>query len=399
MAILKLRCKTLLLLAGCWLVVSAGVAQQNVSALKRQRQRLEQEVALTEKLLRESRESKQQSFNELALLNKKIQLQERIVASITTEVADLGSELNNLDELVNRMTADIKKIQTSYAEVARVTYVHQNRMSLSLWLLSSDSFTEAYRRLTYYRIFSKFRKDQIELIKRSRDQMRTRRAAFEQRRLAKQELLGQQMVQRQKLDRIKTEQRRLYKRLRRKERGYQARLRENQRALEKLKAEITAAIAASSNRNLSAAERDRIYALSRQFSNNKRKLPWPIPMPAAVVTGQFGTQRDASGGTVNNEGVYLATSKGQSIRAIFDGTVTMVSKIPGFGKVVIVQHGNFRSVYANLKNVYVKNGQAVKTLQNLGTVDTERSTGETQLYFQIYKNFTPIDPMNWLAKK
>lgn len=388
-----------ILLGYCFVFLSADLSAQSVSQLERKRARLEQEVELTQRLLNDTRKVKQQSFNELNLLNKQVRLQQQLLNTVTSEIKEIDADISEMGELIRAMDNDIKQLRESYAEAARVTYVKQSDLSVLLWLLSAESFQQAYDRLMYFRIFSEFRADQIEMIQRTQQFLLRKRKDYLAKRKKKEALLEKRVEEKRKLDRLKSKKRRLVKRLKRQERGYQARLRENKRNLARLKEQIRNLIANENSRTKTRAEQDRIHRLSQSFVQNKRKLPWPIPMPQAVVTSGFGQQTDASGGVVNNEGIYLSTTRGQAVRAIFQGKVTMISEIPSFGKVVIVQHGNFRTVYANLSKVFVREGQQVETLQNLGVVRTQRRTGETQLYFQIYKSFTPIDPMTWLAHK
>jgi septal ring factor EnvC (AmiA/AmiB activator) len=370
-----------------------------MSQLTRERERLEREVQLTQQLLEQSRGLREKSYNELNLLNEQIALQERIVGMMEREVSDIDSEISGMGSLIESMDRDMAQLRRSYTQVARQTYVRRDNMSVLMWVLSADNFRQAFQRLMYFRLLGEHRKDQIRLIKRTQQFLMSRRADFQHKREQKQRLVAMQQEQRRRLDRAKEQQAEVYRQVKRQERSYQARLREHQRNLENLKEQIRVLIESESRRTLTTAERDRLFNLSQSFSQNKRRLPWPIPMPNAVITGHFGVHSDESGGMVNNEGIYLSTRQGQSIRAIFEGTVTMISEIPSFGKVVIVQHGNFRSVYANLQEVFVRKGQRVETLQNLGVVRTNGRTGETQLYFQIYKEFTPVDPMAWLAPK
>jgi septal ring factor EnvC (AmiA/AmiB activator) len=124
-----------------------------------------------------------------------------------------------------------------------------------------------------------------------------------------------------------------------------------------------------------------------------------LPSNKGLITGEFGIQKDKDGLEVNNHGIYISTGQNQSVRAIFSGTVTAVKSIPGFGKVVIIGHGRYRTVYTNLKEVLVQEGDKVQGLQEIAIVKTDNQTGETELHFQIYKDKVPIDPSEWIANK
>jgi septal ring factor EnvC (AmiA/AmiB activator) len=146
-------------------------------------------------------------------------------------------------------------------------------------------------------------------------------------------------------------------------------------------------------------EADIINPLSSQFEKNKGNLPWPVPSNEGVITGDFGIQVDKDGLETNNHGIYIATPENAVVRAVFGGTVTRVGSILQFGKVVIIEHGNYRTVYANLKDSKVKPGQKIEALEEIGTVKTDPETGETEVHFQLYRDKTPVDPGEWIVKK
>jgi septal ring factor EnvC (AmiA/AmiB activator) len=373
--------------------------QESVAALKRKREKLEEEIQLTAKLLEQTRQVKQESYTELQLLGQKIKLQERMIRAIGDEIGALDGKIDQYSDLRSAMEHDIEQYRKNYAKAAQTAYKRMGSESVLLWLFSSDSFTQAFERAMYFRAFSQFRKEQIRLIRSTQEALLRKVHDYKSQKAQKEMLLEQQVRQREKLDNAKLEQRKLFGSLKRQESRYKSQIRQYQQSLKKLKDEIADLIRKANEVQMTRAEQDKIFKLSNSFAKNKSRLPWPIPMPSAVLTGQFGQTKDASGGIVNNEGIYLSTSRGQAVRSVFEGTVTMITKIPSFGQVVIVQHGNYRSVYANLDKVFVEKGQQVETLQNLGTVRTEIRTGETQLYFQIYKDYDPINPEVWLAPK
>jgi murein DD-endopeptidase MepM/ murein hydrolase activator NlpD len=138
-------------------------------------------------------------------------------------------------------------------------------------------------------------------------------------------------------------------------------------------------------------------ALSQNFENNKGKLPWPVV--EGVITRPFGTYSPMPGITMSNSGVDIATSKGAIARAVFNGTVSTVTEDPENGKVIIIRHGEFLSVYRHLNAVFVKEGDKVQTKQTLGTIVYDEQEQVSDLELQIWKGENKLDPQEWLFVK
>ena len=132
------------------------------------------------------------------------------------------------------------------------------------------------------------------------------------------------------------------------------------------------------------------------FKSNKGKLPWPVEK-GLVVLG-YGTQPHPVVRSVNiqSNGVRIATEKGARARSVFDGKVLAVQIIKGSNKAVLVQHGNYISVYNNLGKVFVKEGDNITIKQELGEIFTSKSSDETLLKFMIYENSKTDNPANWI---
>ncbi|MDW8334600.1 MAG: peptidoglycan DD-metalloendopeptidase family protein, partial [Bacteroidia bacterium] len=208
----------------------------------------------------------------------------------------------------------------------------------------------------------------------------------------KQALLDKRLDEKRKLDAAKEDKDKLYRELKRTEKEYALRVENYRRELRQIREDIKRLIAESRKRGLTEAENK----LSSSFASNKGKLPWPVAMGESIVSEGFGKTLNAAGNEVINDGVYFTTKPGQKVRSVFGGKVTLISKVPAYGNVVIVQHGKYRTVYANLENVKVQKDQDVEVLQELGTVKNDPFTGDARLYFQIYRDFNPVNPLVWV---
>jgi septal ring factor EnvC (AmiA/AmiB activator) len=139
--------------------------------------------------------------------------------------------------------------------------------------------------------------------------------------------------------------------------------------------------------------------VSKDFEGNEGKLPWPVEK--GVITERFGQHEhpDMPGIIVNSSGVEITSNRGAIARSVFSGEVVTVSEIDGVdGKVVIIRHGEYLSVYYALENVYVQKGDKVTTKQEIGKIVTDED-GKTELHLEIYKGKKLLDPENWIVTK
>jgi septal ring factor EnvC (AmiA/AmiB activator) len=139
-------------------------------------------------------------------------------------------------------------------------------------------------------------------------------------------------------------------------------------------------------------------ALSKQFNLNKTKLPWPVG--SGFISQAFGihphpTMRNI---TTENNGINISTTQGSKARAVFDGEITAIVKIPGLFNTVLVKHGEYFTVYSNLEVVNISKGQQIKTGQELGLIYTNEE-GKTELHFEVWKGNEKQNPEHWLRRR
>jgi septal ring factor EnvC (AmiA/AmiB activator) len=178
-----------------------------------------------------------------------------------------------------------------------------------------------------------------------------------------------------------------------------------EQATAKREATVTAAAAEEAVAAEEAATRvDRVTLtpetaeLSSSFAENRGKLLWPVAR--GFISQRFGRHPHPvlKHVTVDNRGVDIQTGAGEPARAIFDGKVLTVANIAGMNNVVMVQHGEYFTVYAKLRTVSVSEGQQIKMRQPIGTVYTNPE-GTTELQFQVWRNSTNLNPEQWLGRK
>lgn len=379
----------------------AGLASQaqSIEALKAQKEKTAKEISYTNKLLNETGKSTQASLNKLSLIGQQIELRHKMIDSYNSELSILEQSILDNIEVIQILEADLEKIKQDYAALLQQTYRNMGSVNQLLFVLSSESFNQAYKRLLYTRQLAQFRQQQAKLIQEIQAIMIKKVEDLSTRKTQQSRVLNQKMSEFTRLNQEKDEQSKYYSQLKNKERELRTLL-DQQRAIEQnLQNEIEKMIAEEARKNKSTPITTEDRALSDNFEKNKGRFPWPTQQ--GVITDRFGEHAHPvmKNLIIKNNGVDITTNPGEKARSIFNGTVSKVFLVPGSNSAVIIRHGQYISVYANLREVYVKQGDAVKTKQEIGLIysDTEENN-KTVLKFQIWRGNVKLNPEDWISR-
>ncbi len=404
-----------LILALGILVPSAG--QQRTAAenkkkqreLERKRKEKEAEIRLTKKLLSSTQNKKNKSLNQLRLLNKQIKIREELIKAVNNEVAAIGEVIQEKNQTLDKLNADLQLRKEEYAAMIYAAYKNQKLTHPLRYVLSSNSFNQATKRLRYIKDLSKSRTKQLDLIKETRANIQEEVTGLKEARNEKQALLGKEQVEKSNLEKDKSEEGELVSTLRKKEKELRRELEAKRRAARKLDEEIKRIIAEELRRAKAEEEARRkkgdmaltpeAAALSAKFSSNKGKLPWPVQK--GFILKSFGTHRHPTLPNVQtvNNGVDIVTTKGASARAVFGGEVRAIFSVPGMQDAVMINHGEFFTVYTHLQDVKVKKGDKVTVKQVLGTVYHNTEENKSIIHFELWYGNKKQDPETWIYKK
>jgi len=383
--------------------------QKNKEKLKKDKQKIESEIAYTNKLLKETKKNTQSSLNQLVLINKQIKQREDLIKNISAEINYINSKIAANNKAVEILKKELAELKAQYAKMIYHAYIHRNTNSKLMFIFASKDFNQAYMRMKYMQQYTQYRKKQAEQIKAKQEELAQKITELENLLSDKKTLLGNQSNEKKKLDNERTEKSKTVSSLQKKEQELARTIKEKEAAAQRLQKAIEAIIAEEIKKATERAKKTNpaatIYtltpeemALSKNFAANKQKLPWPLLR--GVITSNFGENPHPviPGIKVNNKGIDIATSSGAKARAVFDGTVVRVFEMQIYRHVVIISHGEYYSVYSKLDAVYVKQGDKVKTKQELGVVHTNDDEAKTELHFEIWKGDIFLDPAQWLAK-
>jgi murein hydrolase activator len=382
----------------CLLVFSifsfSVVAQKTKSQLQREKQQNLEKIKEVEKIIDETTTKKTNTIGELNALNERIREQEKLVKSIKGEVNLLDSEIGENNDIIGALQADLKKLKKEYASMLYAAQKANNSTTRLTFLFSSKSFDQLIMRLRYMKQYGETRKLQAEQITKVQEELSGQVTEIKVRREEKSKLLNDEVTATTSLTKLKQKQNTLVKTLEKQEKSLKKDLEETKKAVARLDKLIEDLIKEEMAR-AARASKGELTLLSNSFEENKAKFTWPVS--SGFVSQKFGRQNHPAlkGVIVNNNGVNIQTQENEKVKTIFEGEVRRVAFIQGLGSTVIIKHGEYLTVYAGLKEVFVRSGQKVNTNQEIGKVFSNND-GVSELRFQIFKNTTALDPQGWL---
>ncbi len=397
----------LALLAG---VFTPGAAQTRAD-LEQNMQAIEREIRLINQMLQETQRTAQVNLNHLVMLNNQINRRQSLLRTINNEINAINRRITNLNNNIEELEKELDALKESYAKMIRHAYRSRDGMQQIMFVFSSGSFNQAYMRMKYLQQYARHRQLQAQKIEEAGIELRERIAELEAERRDQQQLLARQQEELDALSQEQATQNRTVTQLQRRERELMQQLREQERAARELQRSIERIIAEEQRRaqETAAAEgrpatdmfaltpEERI--LSDNFAENRGKLLWPVER--GVITSPFGEQNHPvlRGIKINNNGVDISTTRGAKARAIFNGNVSRVFSIPGGNYAVIIRHGEYLTVYSNLAEVFVRNGQQVTIRQELGIIATDQQEQKTMINLQVWRGNNKMDPAQWIARQ
>lgn len=393
-------------------LLAMPIVAQTRQQLEAQKKKTLESLAQTNKLLDETQKSKKGSANKINLLKRSINERNALIKSLNGEISLLEQNIVQLEEERKQLEEKLAFQKADYARLVRETHARRNYFSPLLFILSSDNFSQAYRRFRYLQELSDYRKRQAAEILQLTGELEAKGLALQSDKADKGRVMNEKEREAKKLESDRQREKQMLTELQKKEADLKAKQKKQQKKADELNAKIQKLVAAEikkeeERRRKEAAKQGKpVYQMSKDeqlvagnFEKNKGKLP--LPVERGFISGHFGVQPHPvlPHVTTNNKGIYIQTPAGSTARAIFEGVVTKCFMVPGSNSSVIVKHGNYRTVYSNLTEIYVKEGDKVTTKQKLGKifVDTENDN-KTELYLMLYKDTDIQNPELWLAK-
>lgn len=374
---------------------------QSLTDLRAKKAETNQLIQFTSKLLQEAQKGEKASLGKLQLLNSQIRNRNELIQNINSEIDVLNNYISENSAVSAMMKSDLAQLKKEYAAMVRFAQKNKNSYDMIIFLLSAENLNQAYKRMLYLKQYANYRRSQTEVILAVNDLLNTKIESLKKKKQEKADLLAVKNAESKQLVAEKSQQDRQLQDLKNQQQDLKKKLQEQQKEEAKLNREIERLLEEEAK---AAREKGQFgmtpgqKLLAADFEKNRGRIPWPVER--GVITERFGVHPHAvlKNIQVKSNGIEITTGEGAKARAVFDGEVSRVFAISGGNMAVIIRHGSFLSVYSNLKEVYVKAGQKVKTKEVIGTIFSDPANGnKTALKFQVWKESEKLNPEDWIA--
>lgn len=387
--------KVLLMLLGLCLYALAGA--QTKADLEAERKKTQEEISYVDNLLKTTSKEKTAGLNEVRIIGKKLILRENMISGMRTEIDLLNDRISLNTVAVEMMEEDLKKLKDDYARAVVNSYKTGKIYPEIIYVLSARDFNQGYKRIKYLQQVTKFRRQESETILALKNNIEASREKLESDLGRVSELKTKEEQQKELLQSERNRKQKLVQNLGTKEKQLRKDLEEKKRVAKKIDSEIAKLIEEERKRAVKTNDTPEQKLISDNFVENKGRLPWPVEK--GIITSHFGIQTNPVLKYVKEEniGIEITSSGRAAVRSVFKGEVATVFSIKGSNMTVIIKHGKYFSVYNNIVNVQVKQGQKIETKQNIGEIFGGEDDKGSVLEFMIYETKYQ-DPEAWISK-
>lgn len=414
----------LLVVFSCFVLLKSS-AQTASAKLRKEQDRLEAKLANSKSLLNKTRSSTEASLSELRLIESQIRLREQLVMNFDSQIRSADKRVQEKEQEIDSLKAKLEVLKEQYQKMLIYAYKHRNKYSELMQVISAEDYHEAQKRKKYIEKLAALQQQQLFIIKQNEKLLQEEIVSIKEEKERKLAVLLEKKKEAELILQDKEEKEQIYQKFKEKEGELVEQIRSDELKKEVLKEKINSAIrkeieiankkaAEEAERKRKAAEEAKrkekealankkateekntvssvdfvktkeVSELDQNFELNKGKLPWPVEK--GTITEGFGKNAHPTLENVftNNSGIDITAPKSAQVRAVFEGEVTSILNIPGAGKVVIIKHGNYRTVYTNLQNTYVTAGTIVKTKQAIGSLIVQPNSQISVAHFEIHQ--------------
>jgi murein hydrolase activator len=380
---------------------SFGLKGQTKAELEEKRRKTLQEIAYVDDLLVTTKKKKTESMNAVKIIARKLDLRESVITDMREEISLINRRIDLNTLAINMMEDDLIIIKTDYRKAVLSSYRFRKSNPELVYILSAQDFNQGYKRLKYLQQLAKFRRKETEILVELKKQIESSKRRLENDLGRIYELKIKEEQQKSLLQGEQEKRKSMVKSLSNKERKLKKELEDKKLLAKRIENEISRIIEEEKKRSIKLENAPEERLIGESFSENKGRLPWPVEK--GIITSHFGVQKHPvlKYLTENNIGIEITSSGRVNVRNIFQGEVARVFPIQGENMTVIVRHGKYLTVYANIVNVRVKKGDKVMTKESIGDVYSDPEDNfNCVLKFMIYETNTKyIDPEVWISKK
>ena len=367
---------------------------QDTKVQEAKKAKLEREIAIIDKQLKENASRSNSMLADLELIRKKVSNRKELVAESERQIKKYNDDIYLAQVKINKLQARVDVLTENYAKLVRSAYKNRDTRVWYMYMLASDNLGQAFRRMGYFKNLSNMMKTEAQNIRSMQEELEVQKAELV---LLKREAEQLKKTRVKDLEDLRQDEKKadaVVRKLQKDKKKYQSQLAAKKKEVTALNREIERIVAAAVKPKSSSKKTEVDTKLDAAFANNKGKLPWPADGPVVARFGKHYHPVYKNLELPPNNGVDIALSKGSQIKAVFDGVVKQVMVMPGYNQCVLIQHGNYFTLYCKLKTLNVAEGDKIKTSDVIGSVDA--INGQVQLHFEVWKGSKPQNPEHWL---
>ena len=379
----------------------------NKKDLEKKRIELTKEINNIQNLINTSRNEEKLVIENIENLNYKLDLQNEVIKIINNELNIISNSIQINQSKSSQLLNSQKLLKSQYAKMILRSYKTRSKTGKLMFIFSSSNFQQAVKRIQYFKQYSDYQASQLQKIMKNTAELKTLNNQLLEERNSQEVLISNNQKIKSNINTQILDKNSLLQSISSNQRKYVREITTNQKKTAEIDKQIQRIIAiaiAESNRKKNTSSKvfeltPEAKILSNNFISNKGKLPWPVEK--GYVTLRYGKQRHlvVKTATIQSNGIRIITSPSQKVRSIFTGVIYRIISSKNGAKTILVQHGNFFTVYKNLSNSYVKKGDVISTKQNLGEIITNKNSVQTILSFSLFKDNKTENPLMWLGKK
>lgn len=413
--------------------------QSSAEKLRKEQERLEKNISNTKSLLFQTKSNSEATLNELKLIDNQVQYREELLQNFDNQIRSTELKIEQKNQQINDLEIKLIALKEQYRKLLIYAYKKRSKEGKMMYIFSSNTYYQALKRKKYLEKIAEIQRKQKLIIQQHRKLISKEKGELiveksykekiaDEKRQEKNEILKDKEKQAKALEKLKKEEQNLLASIQKDEQKKNELKRKIDRAIQleiakaeekaKREREKSKAPKGSSKpiKNVEKEEKQTVskteekeksevrfvepkeVALNSNFESNKGKLPWPVT--TGSITEKFGKNPHPSIPNIftNNNGIDISTNKGAQVRAVFEGEVTSVISILGAGKTVIVKHGNYRTVYSNLQDVYVSMGAKLSTKQAIGSLLVSDDSNLSTLHFEVRHDINVMNPSLWISR-
>ena len=382
------------------LLLAPLASGQDVSKQNERKRQIEEEISFIDNQLKSIAGKQKATTEQLTLIRKKVTNRQSLINDLDKKIAVVNDEMTAKQREINRLQKELDTLKIYYEKLIYNTYKNRDTRVWFMYLLSSESVGQGYRRFSYLKSLASEVNTQADKMREKQEELAAEREELAMIKAQAQVAKAEREEEYRKLVAEEKQSQEDMKRLASSEKQYRNELAAKRKEIARLDQEIRSLLKAATSTSKKKKDKDQTKvdeALSGQFAQNKGKLPWPLKQ--GVISARFGVHNHPVYKNLklpDNPGITFSTTKGADVFCVFNGEVTKVFFMPGYNQCVMVQHGEYFTLYCKLSKVSVKSGQKVKTGDKLGTLEVDGNA--SSLHFQLWKGFDKQDPEKWLRK-